>query len=313
MDGGRGRQGRAAPGGAVTGPPAEVEATLLIRPGGPAPPGVTEAEIAALGRLGGARLEEGGTSVLRDVYLDTPDRHLRERRLALRLRSSGGEATLALKGEDRPLAGGGLERLEIEAPWSREALAEVRAALAWREVELPEPGAAGATPADGAGPRPPVSRSGGAHDPRHPGRGGAGPEQVLAAMGLRAVQRRDTTRRVRRIVPAGETEPAGELVVDRVGFRTPDGRELVHREVEVEGTGPGAHLLVAEVSSALLDRFPGRLRRWDHGKLATGEAVAALAGRGELEGPAPPGRGPTAEDYERIERLLARWEGGQGG
>lgn len=284
---------------------AEVEATLLVVPGPGREAADTADRVARLRRLGGARLRDGGTRELRDAYFDTPDRRLRDRGLALRLRTSEGATTLALKGEERLLPGGGLERLEIESGWSREALDDVRSALDRRGVGLPGDGSAG--PGGGA----PSSAGGPA--------GREEPARILEGMGLEPVQRRTTTRRTLRIQRPASEHPGGELVVDRVAYGIPGGGTLTHREVEVEAAGPAAREAVGELSSALLSRFGGRLRRWDHGKLETGEAIRALARRGALDGaggeePEPASGGElTPGDYAAIEALLEEWKGGASG
>ena len=276
----------------------EVEATLLVVPGPGREAADTADRVARLRRLGGARLRGGGTRELRDAYYDTADRRLRDRGLALRLRTSDGVTTLAQKGEERLLPGGGLERLEIESGWSPEALDDVRSALDRRGVELTGAGSAG-----------PGTAAAGPTGREQPGR-------VLEEMGLEPVQRRTTTRRTLRIGRPASDGPAGELVVDRVAYGIPDGGTLTHREVEVEAVGPAARQAVGELSSALLSRFGGRLRRWDHGKLETGEAIRALARRGALDGAGGEGPGPasggelTPGDYAAIEALLEEWKGG---
>jgi len=67
----------------------EVEATLAVTAETPAE---VAARIGGLSRIGGHRVEWFGSERLRDVYLDTAGGELRERRLALRLRRSGGSS-----------------------------------------------------------------------------------------------------------------------------------------------------------------------------------------------------------------------------
>lgn len=232
--------------------------------------------VAGLDELAGLRLEPLPERRLRDVYLDRPGGELRSAGLALRLRrEDGGPATLALKGDERRLAAGGTDRLEVEGSWSEETLASVGEALSGAGL-----------PADWL-----------------PATAGEGePLDRLLARGWRPVQERTTRRRPRRLAD-GEGRTAGELAVDEVRFRAGD-RTAVHREVEVEaavegGPPPG------RAAEALLARCPDDLRPWDHPKLSTGRALERLLEGGDpdrwlgTEGDLRP------EAYDRLEAILA--------
>ena len=253
-------------------PGREREATLAVASREPAR---AADRVAGLEALADLRLEPLPERRIRDVYLDRSAGELRAAGLALRLRrQEGRDPVLAVKGDERRLAGGGTDRLEVEAPWGEEAMAPVSEALA--EAGLPPDWLP---------------------DDRVPG----DPLDRLLARGWRPVQDRTTRRRPRRLVtPDGRT--AGELAVDEVRFRAGD-RTIVHREVEVEAAAnadpPG------RTAAALRERFPGDLRPWDHSKLATGRALERL-----LEG-VDPDRWLEAdgalrpEAYGRLEAMLA--------
>lgn len=235
--------------------------------------------IAALRELAGFRLSPLPDRGLRDVYLDRPDGALGEAGLSLRLRSTdGGAPELAVKGDERRLPGGGVDRLEREAPWSDEALAAAAEVL---------------------------SRAGLSPDLLPRRAGDASAVERLRAGGWHVVQERRTRRRARTLRPGGGAgDAAGELAVDEVRF-DPDGGPAIHREVEVEAA-PGGDLPPGVVE-ALLGRFPDDLRPWDPSKLATGRALERL-----LEGDAPdrwlaPDGSLLPEAYDRIE---AATEGG---
>lgn len=250
----------------------EREATLAVVGEEPAR---TADRIAGLRSLDGLRLEPLEARELDDVYLDRPGGLLQQRGLALRLRRAGdGSPRLAVKGDARPLPGGGVDRLELEAPWGREALEGARRAL------------------EGAGL--PAEML-----PRDPG---GEPVEALRATGWRVLQARTTVRRPRRLGAAAGGEGSGELVVDEVRFR-PEGQLAVHREVEVECGSDDR--LPSRATRALRARFGEELRRWDHSKLATGRALEALLADGDPGLWVGPDGSLLARVYDRLEELLA--------
>lgn len=252
-------------------------------------------EIADLERLGPYPLIPSGARRIRDVYVDTEDRRLRGRRASLRVRHVGDDAWLTLKGAGKRLPAGGVDRPELELPWSPDALERVVARLEGYGVELPD-----ATVGEPSGPL-----------------------DALGRLSLRVVQDRSTLRRrsaVRRPrssgggdPSAGRDAPAADgsrrpnasadggapgdsplavLAVDRVEFRpgetgagTPARdavRTVVHHEVEIEARAPDGREHVGEVARLLRDRYGRVLVPWDRSKLSTGEALERLARRGAL-------------------------------
>lgn len=271
----------------------EVEAGLRVTPGGGEE---VATAVAELEEVAGRRLRRRRPQDLLDVYLDTPGRSLEADGVALRLRRRGDRWVVGFKGEGRRLPGGGTARPEDERAWSPAAREEVRRVVA----------AHGGPDVPGRGDRPPTADAGDAA----PG-GEASPVADLLELGLEVVQRRRTRRRPSLLLPrdggpGGDGDPVGEVAVDRVEYRPggEGGDPVVHREVEVEGRGARADDVVAEVAAALLRRFPDGLRRWDHSKLATGEALRRLAERRALAGIVGPDRGLTQLGYARLEAML---------
>jgi hypothetical protein len=256
----------------VSGGEREVEAKLIVV--SERPRAVVE-RAAALRELAGYRLEDRGELRLRDVYWDTEDRALRRARCALRLRHGDSGVRITLKAEGREVRPGTADRMEIELPWSAEALERVAAALDGLGVRLPRPPSAEGEPGD-----------------------------VLAGMELGVVQDRETVRRVRDVVGAGSGDgaPLAELVVDSVGY---GGGEAWHHEVEVEARGDRGAAVLEELSDALGALFPGELRPWPHSKQATGAAVEALLSGGDADGLVSGDGDLAPAAYGRIDGHLA--------
>jgi hypothetical protein len=234
--------------------PREVEGVLLVRADDQEAAGKRVAALEAVDRF---ELRARPAQRIRDVYLDTADSALAGARVAFRVRELDGRPLLTFKAE-AVRSGLAAERLELEAPWSADALQAVLEELRRRGVELPAP----------------------------PEETGAGePLADLAALGLRPTQIRETTRTPRDVVGRDDpgAEPVAELSLDDVGYQLPAGRARL-LEVEVEAKGAGGMETVQAVLGALAEAFPDDLRPWPYGKLGTGRAVERLLAEGRFEG-----------------------------
>ena len=231
----------------------EVEGVLLVNADDQAAAGD---RVAALETVDRFQLRPRPAQRIRDVYIDTDDGALTGSGVAFRLREQDGQPLLTLKA-DAVRSGLASERLELEAPWSAEALQAALAELRRRGVELPTREAAGA----------------------------GEPLADLAALGLHPTQTRETTRTPRDVVERDDpgAGPVAELTLDDVAYQLPAGRARL-LEVEIEAKGSGGMETVQSVLGALAARFPDDLRPWPYGKLATGRAVEQLLAQGRLEG-----------------------------
>ncbi len=234
--------------------PREVEGVLLVRADDQEGAGRRVAALEAVDRF---ELRPRPDQRIHDVYLDTGDGALAAAPVAFRVRELDGRPLLTLKA-DPVRAGLAAERMELEAPWSAEALQAVLEELRRRGVELP-------VPPEGAGAGEPLAD--------------------LAALGLRPTQIRETTRTPRDVLERGGpgAGPVAELTVDDVAYRLPGGTARL-LEVEVEAKGPGGLETVQALLAALAEALPEDLRPWPYGKLATGRAVERLLAEGRLEG-----------------------------
>ena len=111
----------------------EVEGVLLVRADDQEAAGDRVAALEAVDRF---QLRPRPAQRIRDVYVDTDDGALAGSRVAFRLREQDGRPLLTLKA-DAVRSGLASERLELEAPWSAEALQAALDELRRRGVELP--------------------------------------------------------------------------------------------------------------------------------------------------------------------------------
>jgi len=246
----------------------EVEGVLLVNADDQAAAGD---RVAALETVDRFQLRPRPAQRIRDVYIDTDDGALAGSRVAFRLRDQDDRPLLTLKA-DAVRSGLASERLELEAPWSAEALQAALEELRRRGVELPTSPEGSGEPRRGA----PVDRE---------EAGAVEPLADLAALGLHPTQTRETTRTPRDVVERDDPAagPVAELTLDDVAYQFPAGRARL-LEVEVEAKGSGGMETVQSVLGALAERFPDDLRPWPYGKLATGRAVEQLLAEGRFEG-----------------------------
>jgi hypothetical protein len=257
----------------VSEPPHEIEGVLLVRADDQERAGRRVAALEAVDRFA---LRPRPPRRIIDVYLDTGDGDLAGARVAFRVRELDGRPLLTLKA-DPVRSGLASERLELEAPWSAEALQAVLAELGRRGIRLPDPPEATGEPlAD------------------------------LGRLGLHPTQRRQTTRTPRDVLERdGGGEPVAELTIDDVAYQLPAGTARL-LEVEVEAVGAGGLEIVQTLLGALAAAFPDDLRPWPHGKLATGRAVERLLAEGRLAGLLDPTGRISPSAHDGLAELLAQ-------
>ncbi len=249
----------------------ETEATLLICS---EKPRALADEIARLRRIGFHRLGPTSSVTIRDLYLDMRSKVLSSNRWALRLRTVGARRSVTLKGPSRPTGHGGSRRLEMEAPWSDEAIQRIKDELGRSGMPLHEAEYF--------------------HDD---------PERTMASLGLEPIQRRRVVRRKRDILGAHEKRGPGEFMVDAVTYFFMDAF-IFHWEVEVEARGDEAGETAGSIAKELLDMFEPALRRWDYGKLATGLVLGELLRSRAIEPFVREDRSLMRSAYETMEQQL---------
>ncbi len=230
----------------------EIEATLAICAENPER---VVAKLQQLSSIGSYGLRPIPPLAIGDVYLDLAGRELGELGLGLRIRTVGQQTLITLKGPKDFVVGGGASREEFERPWSPETLLLVLDRLETAGLDVRRPGV---------------------------GLLGRDPLEVMAGLGFEPTQIRKTKRRPRDVVHEGDPSTAlAELVIDSVAYEI-GGRTILHHEIEIEVKPAGDITVMQTVADELLASEPC-LRRWDHGKRATGRAIEELLDRGSLE------------------------------
>jgi len=255
--------------------PREVEGVLLVSADDQEGAG---RRVGALERVDRFELRPRPTQRIRDVYLDTGDGDLAGAQVAFRVRELDGRPLLTLKA-DPVRSGLAAERLELEAPWSAEALQSMLEELRRHGVQLPDP---------------------------PEGTGAGEPLADLAGLGLHPTQRRHTTRTPRDVRERGtDGAPVAELTIDDVAYQLPAGTARL-LEVEVEAKGGGGLETVQALLGALTEVFSDDLRPWPYGKLATGRAVEQLLAAGRLEGLLDPSGRISPAAHDQLADYLAQ-------
>ncbi len=242
-------------------------------------PAKLEGEIAQLSSIADYDLLAGVSHWIRDSYWDRADEALQRGRLALRVRQIDGEVLLALKGEEHPTATG-VDRLEVEGPWSADILARVTNRLGW----------------------PPLGEAALGLEERDP-------SLALPMLGFHVVQQREAYRRARPIVSHGRADGSvlAELAIDDVTYRLGLHSVRLH-EIELEAKGAQHGSVVDRIARAMLRQFGSGLQAWPFGKLATGRAIDQLMKAGALRGFLDDQTNLKREAYAKIRDHLLREE-----
>ncbi len=249
----------------------EIEAKLILVA---AAPQRLADELAALPSIAEHRLLAAREISLRDAYLDTPERSLGRRGVALRVRRRDGVPWLALKGPDRGSGVvGAVRRQELELPFSDPALERIFAELRGCGLAF----ASNAAP----GTRDPLA--------------------ALRAHGLGIIQERDARRRLRDALDS-RGRVCAELAIDCVRHRL-GARDVLLYEVEVEARGTALDALRAIVAG-LLATYGRALRAWPHDKLVTGLTLRRIHERGALDALLRADGSLAREGYTKIDHML---------
>lgn len=251
----------------------ELEVVLLVRS---ADPVSTIRRIADLPSVRGYFLRAGPSKRIHDVYFDTPEGTLGNKKMNLRIRDEGGSYWITWKRSLGLLGWRRKERRELELPWSRESFFRIISGLARSKVILQQP----------------------KHfDLSHP-------VEAMKSTGLRVLQDRESSRLVRNIVrpSEGRSEILAELAIDSVVYHF-ESQDVELHELEVAAKTRKGRRILEDVKDGLLDLFGGELHPWRWGKLVTGKMIRKMLEGGVLQGLLDGSR-LTPEAVERVRKAL---------
>ena len=263
----------------------EIEATLIICA---EKPRVVARKIAGLTSIANYQLLHQTPKTIHDLYFDTPGRILQSQKLALRVRYIGAMCWIALKGPSRSTNWTGVERLEIEELWSKNAfimmLEGMKKLLKERELKKL------------MGKKIKMLQQ--RQDFAHP------VVDIMKSLELEVVQERKTNRQIRNIVLSKSGPVLAELAIDSVDYHFSN-QTICHYEVEIEvKVREGS--VIETTSESLVEMYGTTLRRWNHSKLATGKGVENLLYEGALEGLLDSNNNLKPVAYDKIYDYLTR-------
>lgn len=210
-------------------------------------------QIAALDSISGFPLRRRQTKINHDIYWDTRENLLHKKNLSFRLRKVGQNQLLTIKGKAVTTEWGGVKRLEIEAPWSANNLAEILSELSANGIALQGPEATS--------------------EPDNP-------VETLQNLGLHIIQDRKTERKIRNVTAEDTETVFAELVIDTVFYKIRDGI-IRHFEIEIESKHEKGEEVLKKIGMELKKQFGAEIEIWTHSKLTTGMAFEKLLSQKE--------------------------------
>ena len=224
----------------------EIEAKLLITAQNPA---AVFDQIARRSTILNYRLLKRGRIHLRDIYLDTPDLKLKKNRLALRLRKLNKHYYLTLKGKSRLTTWGGVERLEIELPWSGKSCHRMIEILKEHRIIIESSFKISAL---------------------------TSPLDILKNPAFILIQDRETRRLIRYIVSKkNQRRVLAELALDTVCYHLA-GVTVLQAEIELEAKAADGLDTIRQLTEYLLQQYSHDLQSWPISKLSTGILIEQL-------------------------------------
>ncbi len=220
--------------------PQEIEVKLIIACDHP---DKIADQIWALNNITGFMLSNPDALKIRDIYFDTPQGNLAKLRLAMRLRFTGADCLITIKGKTQKNNWGGVKRLEIEKPCSLASLQYICGKLEEHGAKLGDD---------------------------HITYDNSQPIESVRHLGFQVIQDRHTFRRKKLLTSSGDPgKILAEISIDKVTYKCME-QSVIHHEIEIEAKEDGGITAVRTVSEELRKEFPQDLRTVSFSKLTLG-------------------------------------------
>lgn len=236
-----------------------------------------------------------------DIYIDTPERYLRQMKIALRVRKDYNKNLVTLKIPTSENIETGRNDIEIEKAWSKVALNDIFTVLlyhikkdkAHEKVVIKKINEISKN----------IAKDG-------PSISNDITDRSIEELGLQVVQKRYTKRETRNIIHKAEKseEVLAELVIDSVVFDISN-KKIHHYDIEVEEkTRNGASVTARESIMEIFTKsnYGPFLKKWKHGKIVLGYGIEKLISNRDLR--EPEYESLKCGTYETIEKMIETGE-----
>lgn len=223
--------------------PQELEVKLIIIHSNPAQ---IADEISKLDQIGGYQLSIPQSKKIHDIYFDTTEENFRQNRLAFRLRNENDRYFITVKGKTKVKEWGGVERIEIESPWSVQDFQKTLVQLEQYGIIL---------------------------HVKHELLQNHKPLESLQQIGFMIIQDRYTFRLTRQI-QSGE-DLLAELAIDKVHYQV-NNYQLIHHEIEIEAKNPRGTKAIQDIQRDLQSTYGDSLQLSVISKLMLGMVLQEL-------------------------------------
>jgi inorganic triphosphatase YgiF len=203
-------------------------------------------KISKLDKISRYQLNLPESKQIHDTYFDNAEETFKRNRMAFRVRIENDQQFITVKGKTKVRPWGGVERIEIENPWSIKTFQKTLMQLEQYGIILQV--------------KDELLKDN-------------NPVASLKRIGFSIIQDRHTFRLTRQIESGGDI--VAELAIDKVDYQVKD-RQLIHYEIELEAKNPQGPRAIQEIQQNLQSTFGDSLKVSVFSKLMLGMILKEL-------------------------------------